>query len=409
MAESITVPMVREMVLQALDMTREVCDEELLVLIDEVVLRESRKCYMNANSLNRLRRDVFNSLRRYDCLQELLEEPGITEIMVNGGSGIYYEREGRIAKSELRFESEERLGNVVQKIAAVSNRIVNESTPIVDARLEDGSRVSMVLPPVAINGPIVTIRRFPKETMTMEKLRLFGAVSEEAIDYLRTLVEAGYNIFVSGGTGAGKTSFLNALSEFIPKHERLITIEDSAELQIRGVPNLVRLEARNANLEGRNSVTIRDLIKASLRMRPDRIIVGEVRDAAAIDMLQALSTGHSGMSTGHATSPQDMMLRLETLVLLGEDIPLPAVRRQVASALDIIVQLSRYRDGSRKVKEIVEVYESDTGDAVINPLFRYEITGFEEGKVIGSLERTKNRLVKREKLYAAGIGNEEAY
>lgn len=409
MAEAITVPVVREMVLQALDMTREVSDEELLALIDEVILRESRKCYMNTSGLNRLRRDVFNSLRRYDCLQELLEEPGITEIMVNGSGGIYYERDGRIAKSDLRFESEERLNNVVQKIAAVSNRIVNESTPIVDARLEDGSRVSMVLPPVAINGPIVTIRRFPKETMTMDKLRSFGAVSEEAVEYLKTLVEAGYNIFVSGGTGAGKTSFLNALSEFIPRHERLITIEDSAELQIRGVPNLVRLEARNANLEGRNSVTIRDLIKASLRMRPDRIIVGEVRDAAAIDMLQALSTGHSGMSTGHATSPRDMMLRLETLVLLGEDIPLPAVRRQVASALDIIVQLSRYRDGSRKVKEIVEVFESDTGEAVINPLFKYCITGFEDGKVIGSLERTKNRLVKREKLYAAGIGDEETF
>ena len=273
----------------------------------------------------------------------------------------------------------------------------------VDARLSDGSRVHMVLPPVAINGPIITIRKFPEEVMTVEKLIRIGSLHQEAADLLRKLVVSGYNIFVSGGTGSGKTTFLNALSEFIPQDERVITIEDSAELQIKGVPNLVKLEVRNANVEGQNGISIRDLIRASLRMRPDRIIVGEVRDAACIDMLQAMNTGHSGMSTGHANSATDMLSRMETLTLLGADIPLQAVRRQIASAIDIIIQLGRFRDKSRKVVEITEITGYEDQEIILNPLYRYVEEGEEDGRVVGHLEATGNRLVRREKLEAAGL------
>ncbi len=349
------------------------------------------------------RRLVYASVRGFDIIQELIENREVTEIMVNGTDDIFYEKAGRISRYDGCFESTMKLEDVVQKIAAGSNRIINEASPIVDARLPDGSRVNMILPPVAINGPIITIRKFPDEVMTVEKLINIGSLHQEAAQFLKKLVISGYNIFVSGGTGSGKTTFLNALSEYIPKDERVITIEDSAELQIKGIPNLVRLEVRNANVEGQNGISIRDLIKASLRMRPDRIIVGEVRDAACIDMLQAMNTGHSGMSTGHANSASDMLSRMETLTLLGADIPLQAVRRQIASAIDIIIQLGRFRDKSRKVVEITEVCGYEDQEIILNPIYRFTEEGEEDGRVIGHLEATGRELIRREKLEAAGL------
>ena len=351
----------------------------------------------------RARSLVYASVRGLDIIQELIDNHDVTEIMVNGSDDIFYEQGGRISRFDGCFESMNKLEDVVQKIAAGANRIINEASPIVDARLSDGSRVHMILPPVAINGPIITIRKFPEEVMTIEKLINIGSLHEEAAQFLRKLVISGYNIFVSGGTGSGKTTFLNALSEYIPKDERVITIEDSAELQIKGIPNLVKLEVRNANVEGRNGISIRDLIKASLRMRPDRIIVGEVRDAACIDMLQAMNTGHSGMSTGHANSASDMLSRMETLTLLGADIPLQAVRRQIASAIDIIIQLGRFRDKTRKVVEITEICGYEDQEIVLNPIFRFIEEGEQDGRVIGHLEATGNTLVRREKLEAAGL------
>ena len=351
----------------------------------------------------KLRNMLFASVRGFDIIQDLIDDRDVSEIMVNGADDIFYERDGRIKRFDGCFESILKLEDVVQKIAAGSNRIINEASPIVDARLVDGSRVNMILPPVAINGPIITIRKFPQEVMTVTKLIEIGSLHQEAADFLKKLVVSGYNIFVSGGTGSGKTTFLNALSEFIPKDERIITIEDSAELQINGISNLVRLEVRNANVEGKNGISIRDLIRASLRMRPDRIIVGEVRDAACIDMLQAMNTGHSGMSTGHANSAPDMLSRLETLTLLGADIPLQAVRRQIASAIDIIIQLGRFRDKSRKVVEITEVYGYENGEILLNPLYRFTEKGEKDGRVIGSLEATGNDLVRTEKLRTAGL------
>ena len=351
----------------------------------------------------RARSLVYASVRGLDIIQELIDNHDVTEIMVNGTDDIFYEQGGRISRFDGCFESMNKLEDVVQKIAAGANRIINEASPIADARLSDGSRVHMILPPVAINGPIITIRKFPEEVMTIEKLINIGSLHEEAAQFLRKLVISGYNIFVSGGTGSGKTTFLNALSEYIPKDERVITIEDSAELQIKGIPNLVKLEVRNANVEGRNGISIRDLIKASLRMRPDRIIVGEVRDAACIDMLQAMNTGHSGMSTGHANSASDMLSRMETLTLLGADIPLQAVRRQIASAIDIIIQLGRFRDKTRKVVEITEICGYEDQEIVLNPIFRFIEEGEQDGRVIGHLEATGNALVRREKLEAAGL------
>lgn len=304
----------------------------------------------------------------------------------------------------LEFDSAERLSDIARQIASAVNRIVNETNPILDARLADGSRVNIVMPPVAMEGPVITIRKFPKEPMTMDKLIGMGAITREADEVLRKLVEAKYNIFISGGTGAGKTTFLNILSNYIPEDERIITVEDSAELQIRRVQNLVRLEARNANMEGKNQVTIRDLIKSALRMRPDRIVVGEIRDATAIDMLTAMNTGHDGsLSTGHANSPPDMLNRLETLVLMGMDIPLAAVRQQIASAIDIIVHLGRLRDRSRKVLEISEVGGVENGSIKLYPLFRFTEQGETDGKVVGSLTNTKHRLMNKDKCIRAGV------
>lgn len=335
--------------------------------------------------------------RKLDLLQEFLEDDDITEIMINGTQNIFIEKAGRISQSDKRFLSADKLEDVIQQIVAGSNRLVNEASPIVDARLADGSRVNVVLPPVALNGPIVTIRKFAKEVITMNKLMEWQSINSEVSGFLASLVAAGYNIFISGGTGSGKTTFLNALSQYIPKNERIITIEDNAELQIQNIKNLVRLEARNANVEGTGEVTIRDLIKSALRMRPDRIIVGEVRSAEAIDMLQALNTGHDGsLSTGHANSPKDMISRLETMVLMGMDLPLPAIERQIASGLDIIVHLGRLRDKSRKVLEVTEVLGYWDGQIHLQTIYRYEEIRKEDENVTENEKKNQENKVHGE-------------
>ncbi|NLO08748.1 MAG: CpaF family protein [Clostridiales bacterium] len=390
-------------VLNSIDLTTEVSDKELLSTIDEILVVKSRENYISMQEKRRLRRDIYNSIRKLDVLQDMIEDPSITEIMVNGAKDIFIEQNGVISRCSKSFESEEKLEDVVQQIVSQSNRIVNASTPIVDSRLPDGSRVNIVLPPIALDGPVITIRRFPENPITIDQLIEYESITPEAAGFLETLVIAKYNIFISGGTGSGKTTFLNVLSNYIPSNERIITIEDSAELQLRGVANLVRMEVRNGNTEGINLVSIRDLIKTSLRMRPDRIIVGEVRDEAAIDMLQALNTGHDGsLSTGHANSPADMLNRLESLVLLGADIPLMAVRRQIASAIDIIVHLGRLRDKSRRVLEITEVLNIDNNEITLSPLYKFVEEGEKNGRVVGKLEKV-NKLTYTEKLSRAGV------
>lgn len=382
----------------------EINDEQLLALIEEQIQQICREEYLRLEERKKLRHMIFNSIRRMDVLQDLLEDEEITEIMVNGPNHIFIEKEGCLMETNETFEHRERLEDITQQIASSGNRIVNESNPILDARLEDGSRVNIVVPPIAIDGPVITIRKFPKETMTMKKLIQMGAVTEEVEEFLRKLVQAKYNIFISGGTGAGKTTFLNILSNYIPHNERVITIEDSAELQIQNIDNLVRLEARNANVEGKNEVTIRNLVKSALRMRPDRIIVGEIRDTAAIDLLTAMNTGHDGsISTGHANSPADMLSRLETLVLMGLDIPLAAIRQQIASGIDLIVHLGRLRDKSRKLLEVSEVGKVVDGKICLRTLFEFRECGEKNGKVLGKLEKTKESLQALEKCRRAGV------
>lgn len=382
----------------------DISDEELWSLIEQQIGKEGEEEYIRLEEKRSLRHIVFNSIRKMDVLQDILEDDEITEIMVNGPDHIFIEKEGRLMETGLSFEHQARLEDIAQQIASAGNRIVNESNPILDARLSDGSRVNIVVPPIAIGGPVITIRKFPKEALTMKKLIRMGAITEEAEDFLRRLVVAKYNIFISGGTGAGKTTFLNILSNFIPHTERVITIEDSAELQIQNVDNLVRLEARNANVEGKNQVTIRDLVKSALRMRPDRIIVGEIRDSAAIDLLTAMNTGHDGsLSTGHANSPQDMLNRLETLVLMGLDIPLEAIRQQIASGIDLVVHLGRLRDKSRKVLEISEVGGVEDGRIRLYPLYEFREEGEEQGRVLGSLRSTGRHLKAVEKCQRSGV------
>ncbi len=389
-------------ILEELDMSREVEDEELIQIIYRVLRETGQTQFLSLKERTALGRELFNAFRKLDLLEEFLEDEEVTEIMINGTQNIFVEKNGRLFQTDKRFLSRDKLEDVIQQIAAGSDRLVNEASPIVDARLSDGSRVNVVLAPIALNGPIVTIRKFPKEAITMKELIEWHSISPEAVDFLAMLVCAGYNIFISGGTGSGKTTFLNALSQYIPKDERIITIEDNAELRILDVPNLVSLEARNANVEGSGAVTIRDLIKSALRMRPDRIIVGEVRSAEAIDMLQALNTGHDGsLSTGHANSPQDMISRLETMVLMGMDLPLAAIRRQIASGIDIIVHLGRLRDKSRKVLEIAEVTDYRDGEVILTPLFTFRETGEQNGKVQGVLEQTQE-IMHTGKLLAAG-------
>lgn len=390
-------------VLESIDLSSEISDDELLSTIDEILLVKSRENYISMQEKRKLRRDIFNSIRKLDVLQDMIEDPTITEIMVNGVKDIFIEQNGVITRCSKCFESEEKLEDVVQQIVSQSNRVVNASNPIVDSSLPDGSRVNIVLPPVALDGPVITIRRFPENPITIDQLIEFESITSEAAAFLEKLVIARYNIFISGGTGSGKTTFLNVLSNYIPSSERIITIEDSAELQLRGVKNLVRMEVRNSNAEGNKQISIRDLIKTSLRMRPDRIIVGEVRDEAAIDMLQALNTGHDGsLSTGHANSPADILSRLESLVLLGADIPLMAVRRQIASAIDIIVHLGRLRDKTRRVLEITEVLDLVNNEFSLNPLYTFIENGEKEDKIIGKLEKV-NELLYTEKLKRAGI------
>ena len=396
----------RKQVQDRLDLSRELSDDEIRALIDEEILKKSRERYLLLEEKLRLQKELFNSMRRLDMLQELIEDPDVTEIMVNGPGDIFVERKGRLTRWERSFSSKGKLEDVVQQIVSFCNRSVSKASPIADARLADGSRVNIVLDPVALNGPVVTIRRFPKEPVRMRQLLEWDSITAEAVEFLRKAVEAGYNIFVSGGTGSGKTTALNALSEFIPPDKRVITIEDNAELQLDRVANLVTLEARNANLEGEREITIRDLIKTSLRMRPDRIIVGEIRGAEAIDMLQAMNTGHDGsLSTGHANSPADMLSRLETMVLMGMDLPLTAVRRQIASGVDLIVHLGRLRDGSRKILEIVELDGIEQGEIRLRSLFAFEEEAGQEkaARVKGRLQK-KGELLHTGKLKAAGMG-----
>ena len=383
-----------------LDVSLDISDDELYSVIDECIYEASLKSRLSLGAKEILRVRLYNSIKKLDILQELIEDEDITEIMVNGYNNIFVEKNGRITKWNREFESEEKLADIVQRIAATSNKIINEATPIVDTRLPDGSRVNMVLPPIAIDGPTITIRKFYKTPIDIDKLIQIGSITKEAADFLQLLVKARYNIFVSGGTGSGKTTFLNALSNYIPKDERIITIEDSAELQIAGVDNLVRLEVRRANMEGDNEVTIRDLIKSSLRMRPDRIIVGEVRGEEALDMLQAMGTGHDGsLSTGHANSPKDMLVRLRTMVLMGMNMPTEAIDRQIASAIDIVVHLQRMRDKTRKVVKITEVCDYGKEGYELVPLFSFVEEGTdEEGRIIGRLKKEENALRNTGKL-----------
>lgn len=381
-------------------------DDEVLNVIDDIILRLSPLIPVSINEKISIRREVFNRLRRLDVLQELLEDDTITEIMVNGVGDIFIERAGYLLNSGKRFESEERLLDIISMIASNVNRSINISSPIMDARLQDGSRVNVVIKPIAINGPILTIRRFPNKDIGVRELLEFQTVNEEILIFLEKLVRAGMNIIISGATGTGKTTFLNVLSNYIPKQERIITIEDSAELKISGIENLVRLEARSANIEGAKQVSIRDLIKSSLRMRPDRIIVGEVRGEEAIDMLQAFNVGQDGsISTIHANSAKDALFRLETMIMLNTDIPLAALRRQIASGVDIIIHIGRLRDKSRKLLEIREITGIRDGEIQTELKYEFVETSFEKGRVIGEFK--KREMVKEKyKLLRAGIFDE---
>ena len=402
--------------LNILELGGEWSDEEIMDQIDELIISASKNIYLSGYRKLMMKQELFNSVRRLDLLQELVDDKEISEIMVNGSGDIFYEKYGHMYRWEKSFESNDKLEDVIQQIVAGANRQVNEASPIVDARLSDGSRVNVVLKPIALNGPILTIRKFPEKPMDMQKLIQEGALSEEAAEFLKKLVRAKYNIFISGGTSTGKTTMLNALMQYVPSEERVITIEDSAELQIHNIKNLVKLEARNANTEGEHQISIRDLIKSAMRMRPDRIIVGEVRGAECVDMIQAMSSGHDGsISTGHSGSAEEMLSRLETMILMGTEIPLIAIRKQIASAIDIVIQLERLRDKSRRVTEITEIVGCEDGEIQLNPLFvfkeisennmiREECVYMEETRpVSGCLIPSGNRLIHRKKLESAAV------
>lgn len=384
-------------------------DDELEEKIEEIVLSRIGDMYCSIEQRVSIVQQVYSSIRGFGLLDSIISDDTITEVMINGPDNVFIEQNGRLFKMDKHFESQRKLEDVIQRIVGLAGREVNQANPICDTRLPDGSRVNVVLPPIALCGPTLTIRKFSKTPMTIEKLIQYGSITQEIADKLEILVRAKYNIFISGGTGSGKTTFLNALSNYIPKDERVITIEDSAELQITGVDNLVSLETRNANTSGAGQITIRDLIKSSLRMRPERIIVGEVRGGEALDMLQAMNTGHDGsLSTGHANSTQDMLSRLETMVLQGaEGLPLEAIKQQIASAVDIIIHLSRLRDKSRKTMEITEVVGVENGQIILNPLYRFEEDENSTlEKVSGSLKRTENKMINDFKLKLAGIRTE---
>lgn len=389
----------RRDLMDRLDLARELSDQEILDEIDQLILSGTPEVCLSLKEKVELRQELFHSVRKLDVLQELIEDETVTEIMVNGPDAIFVERKGKLKKWDKCFTSREKLEDVIQQIVGRCNRVVNEAMPIADARLENGARVNAVIQPVALNGPILTIRRFPDTPVTMEKLISLGSLPRECAEFLAVLVKARYSIVIGGGTGSGKTTFLGALSEYIPSDERIITIEDNAELKIQGIPNLVQLEAKMANVEGASSITIRDLIKAALRMRPDRIVVGEVRGGEAVDMLQALNTGHEGsLSTAHANSARDMLSRLETMTLMGVELPLEAIRRQIASGVDILIHLGRMRDKSRKVLEITEVCGFEDHEIRTRTLYRWK-----EGE---GLIKTAP-LLNREKLIRAGIEVEQ--
>ena len=389
----------RRGLMDRLDLARELSDQEILDEIDQLILSGTPEVCLSLKEKVELRQELFHSVRKLDVLQELIEDETVTEIMVNGPDAIFVERKGKLKKWDKCFTSREKLEDVIQQIVGRCNRVVNEAMPIADARLENGARVNAVIQPVALNGPILTIRRFPDTPVTMEKLISLGSLPRECAEFLAVLVKARYSIVIGGGTGSGKTTFLGALSEYIPSDERIITIEDNAELKIQGIPNLVQLEAKMANVEGASSITIRDLIKAALRMRPDRIVVGEVRGGEAVDMLQALNTGHEGsLSTAHANSARDMLSRLETMTLMGVELPLEAIRRQIASGVDILIHLGRMRDKSRKVLEITEVCGFEDHEIRTRTLYRWK-----EGE---GLVKTAPFL-NREKLIRAGIEVEQ--
>lgn len=393
----------REEIYGKIDLSRVITDKELEDLIEQELIERSRRNALSLDQREQYGREIFNSMRKLDVLQELLEDEEITEVMVNGQNHIFYEKAGTLRAWDRQFASEEKLSDVIQQMVGCSNRRVNASTPIADTRLPDGSRVNIVLSPVAVDGSCISIRKFPKEALTMRRLTELGSLNKELAEYLGLLVKSGYNIFISGGTGSGKTTFLNALSGYIPAEERLITIEDSAELQIRGIPNLVRLETRNRGSEGTEEISIRDLIRTALRMRPDRIIVGECRGAETLDMLQAMNTGHDGsLSTGHANSGRDMLSRLETMVLMGMELPVGAIRRQIAAGIDILIHLGRLRDKSRKVLEVAELDGVSEGEIRMQLLGRFEENREEQGKVSGRW-CVKKRLKHRGKLMAAGL------
>lgn len=389
----------RRGLMDRLDLARELSDQEILDEIDQLILSGTPEVCLSLKEKVELRQELFHSVRKLDVLQELIEDETVTEIMVNGPDAIFVERKGKLKKWDKCFTSREKLEDVIQQIVGRCNRVVNEAMPIADARLENGARVNAVIQPVALNGPILTIRRFPDTPVTMEKLISLGSLPRECAEFLAVLVKARYSMVIGGGTGSGKTTFLGALSEYIPSDERIITIEDNAELKIQGIPNLVQLEAKMANVEGASSITIRDLIKAALRMRPDRIVVGEVRGGEAVDMLQALNTGHEGsLSTAHANSARDMLSRLETMTLMGVELPLEAIRRQIASGVDILIHLGRMRDKSRKVLEITEVCGFEDHEIRTRTLYRWK-----EGE---GLIKTAP-LLNREKLIRAGIEVEQ--
>lgn len=383
-------------------------DDELQEKVEEITAEKLAGQYVPIEQKVSIVEQVYSSIRGFGLLDSIISDDTITEVMINGPQNIFIEQSGRLFKLDKEFESQRRLEDIIQRIVGLAGREVNQANPICDTRLPDGSRVNVVLPPIALCGPTITIRKFSKTPMTIKKLIQYGSLTQDIADKLEMLVKAKYNIFISGGTGSGKTTFLNALSNYIPKDERVITIEDSAELQITGVDNLVSLETRNANASGSGQITIRDLIKSSLRMRPERIVVGEVRGGEALDMLQAMNTGHDGsLSTGHANSTEDMLSRLETMVLQGAaGLPLEAIRQQIASAVDIIIHLSRLRDKSRKTMEITEVVGYENGKIILNPLYKFvEDENSTLEKVSGSLVRTENQMKNTFKLQLAGIKN----
>lgn len=404
-SQSELIQAIKETVSEHPDLSSQPSDEEIEDLITSTVFAKSKEVYLDFSQRQELIRLVFNAMRRMGVLQPLLEDESITEIMVNGPRHIFIERDGRVLETDISIESQEKLEDMIQMIVARVNRTVNESSPLVDARLEDGSRVSVILPPIALDGPVLTIRKFSRQPLTIEELIGKGSLTKEAADLLGRMVRARCNIFICGGTGSGKTTFLNALANFIPSDERIVTIEDSAELQIKALRNVVRTETRNPNLHGSGQISIRDLIKMSLRLRPDRIIVGEVRGPETLDMLQAMNTGHDGsLSSGHGNSPEDMLRRLETMVLMGASLPLEAIRQQLASALDIMVHLARLRDKTRRVLEITEIVGYKDGEIQLNPLYAYREEGqTDDGIIIGQLYRTGNKLQNTYKFRMAGL------